>query len=361
MRVGIDYLPAVSHAPGVGRYTRELVRALAALEDGPELALLDVGRAPRPIGEPALGIAKSAARVTHVRSHASRRAATLLAPLLRRQADRWLGGVDVFQHTLLPALPVATARECLAVSEFPPAGSPADLLLAKTLARMAGVIVFCDDYKTRIAERYGVAAQRIHRTAVGADHWRRELDRLPPPSDPPTVLVLGALRPARAHVAVLRAIETLDARGTQLALVCIGREGPALDEFARALAASPVRERVRWQREVPERELPHTVGSASVLVHLAEDEGTAVTPLEAFAMGLAVVASPLPALEESLGDLATWIARSDAVRDPALLADSIALALASGGRDARERHARRFTWRACAEETAEVWRRVARS
>jgi glycosyltransferase involved in cell wall biosynthesis len=353
VRVGIDYLPAVSHAPGVGRYTRELVRALAALDDGPELALLDVGRARRFIGEPALGIAGSK-RVTLVRSNQSRRFATLL----RRHADRWLGGVDVFQHATLPTLRVATARECLAVSELPPPGAPADALVRRTLARMSGVIVFCDEYKARIADRYGVPAERIHRTPVGADHWRRELDVLPPRADPPAVLVLGALRPARAHLAVLRALETLDARGVPLGLIAIGRAGPAAQEFERAVSISPARERVRWHHEVSESELPHTVGSASVMVHLAEDEGTAVTPLEAFAMGLAVVASPLPALRESLGDLATWIDRADAVRDPALLADAIGIALASGDRDARARHAERFTWRACARATAEAWRRI---
>ena len=42
-RVGLDLWPATTHAPGAGRYARELVRALARLTAPPRLSLLDVG------------------------------------------------------------------------------------------------------------------------------------------------------------------------------------------------------------------------------------------------------------------------------------------------------------------------------
>jgi glycosyltransferase involved in cell wall biosynthesis len=363
VRVGIDYLPAVSHAPGVGRYTRELVRALVALESGPDLALLEIGRATRSIFEPALGVVGAGSRATRVKSSLPRRAYPWLAPILRGQADRLLGGVDVFHHVLLPPLPVARAGQTLAIAELPAKDSPADALLARTLRRIDGVIVFSADYKERILSRYGLASTQVHRTPVGCDHWRRELAERPEPTRPPTVLVLGALRPARRHLAILRAVEVLDARKTQVKLVFVGRAGPAADELKRAVTVSPVRDRVTWHADLAESELPRLVGSASVLVHLSDDEGTAVTPLEAFALGVAVVASPLPAFKESLGGLATWIENAEAVREPARLADALEIALSSGEtlaeRDARELHARNFTWRACAEATAEVWRRVA--
>ncbi len=365
MRIGIDYLPAVSHAPGVGRYTRELVRAVLQLDEGPDLALLEVGRATRSIFEPALGVVGAGSRVTRVKSALPRRAVPWLAPLFRRHADLWLGGVDLFQHVVLPTLPVLRAPQCLALAELPPEGSEADALLRRTLAKIDGVIVFSADFKERVMSLYGLASTRVHRTPVGCDHWRRELAERPEPTNPPTVLVLGALRPARRHVAILRAVEALAARKVEVKLLFVGRAGPAADELKRAVSSSPVRERVTWHEDAAENELPRIVGSASVLVHLADDEGTAVTPLEAFALGVAVVASPLPAFQESLGGLAAWIENGAAVREPARLADAIELGLLSAAqpahRDARELHARNFTWRACAEATAEVWRRVAGS
>ena len=46
-RVGIDYLQAVSHAPGVGRYAREMVRALVRQANCPDLRLFEWGRGGR--------------------------------------------------------------------------------------------------------------------------------------------------------------------------------------------------------------------------------------------------------------------------------------------------------------------------
>ena len=59
MRVGIDYWTAPTHAPGVGRYVRELVRALARRPDAPELALLELGPGAR-------GVPVEAVSYTHL-------------------------------------------------------------------------------------------------------------------------------------------------------------------------------------------------------------------------------------------------------------------------------------------------------
>lgn len=56
--IALDYTAAAGHAPGVGRYTRELVRALVR-EPGPPLSrlrLVEVGRAPRPMAGAPLGL-----------------------------------------------------------------------------------------------------------------------------------------------------------------------------------------------------------------------------------------------------------------------------------------------------------------
>ena len=53
--IGLDYTAGPGHAPGVGRYVRELVRALVRLE-GPPLKLIEVGRAPVPMEGAPLGL-----------------------------------------------------------------------------------------------------------------------------------------------------------------------------------------------------------------------------------------------------------------------------------------------------------------
>ena len=56
--IALDYTAGPGHAPGVGRYVRELVRALVRLPegDGLPLELLEVGRAPRPMEGAPLGL-----------------------------------------------------------------------------------------------------------------------------------------------------------------------------------------------------------------------------------------------------------------------------------------------------------------
>ena len=93
--VGIDYLSAVTHPPGVGRYLRELVRALVRLEQRPELRLLEVGGGSRVMEGPPLGLA-GAARVRRLRSRLPRRTLDLLSRM-GLGAARLLGGVGGFR------------------------------------------------------------------------------------------------------------------------------------------------------------------------------------------------------------------------------------------------------------------------
>jgi glycosyltransferase involved in cell wall biosynthesis len=368
LRIGIDYLPATTHAPGVGRYARELVRALVRLDDRPDLALYDVGRrppldvgAPPVVDEASLGLAIGDRRVTRVRADRSRRLLAAL-PFALGAADRALGGVDLFHHVLLDPPPVARALETIAVSEMPRAESDADRRLAHVLARMRAVFVFSAATREKLVSRYGLARDRIHPVPVGCEHWRRALVDLPPRTGVPLILVLGALRTERRHAAILAVAERLATRGVETRLHWIGRAGPALDDLRRAVESSPMRARIRWDATRPESEMPALVAGASVLVHLNDAEETPVTPLEAFAVGVPVVASRLAPFEESLGGLADLLDNAEIVREPERLDAALERAIASardeGECAARMLHARASSWERCAEATLAVWRAV---
>lgn len=367
MRIGIDYHAASTHASGVGRYARELVRALVQLDERPDLALYDVGRAARTIDERALGLTIGDPRVVRLQRDWSRRALRL-APLGLCAADRLLGGVDLFHHVLVDGPRVRRARQTIAIAALPAEGTGEAQRLRAALARMDGILVFSAHYHHEVSARFGIPPGRIHRVAVGCEHWRRELSSLPVRDEPPILLVLGALRAARRHVAILRALEVLQTRGTEVRLLLVGAhalEGEASScerEFRRALDGSCARDRVTIVSAAREREMPELVARARVFVHLDDDTGTPVTPLEAFAVGVPVVASRIPAFEEALGELASFVDNREILREPARLADAIALALASASdenaRDARMQLARAFTWERCARETLAAWRAI---
>lgn len=362
MKVGIDHHPARTHGPGVGRYSRELVRALVRLDDAPELALADIGKAKRTIGEPALGLQGSDVKRTPKVSSSSM--GRKMFATVRRSADGFVGGCDLFHRMLPDWPPVAKAREVIAVSELFEPGSDRDNELRAVLER-ADAITFSDATGRALQERYGLPAERIHRTPVGCDHWLRDLpedlDRWPAKKDPPQVLVLGAVHPRRRPERVLKAIEALRRERKTVHLLYVGQRTEQSDAFLRdGLGGSFARDQVLWNPNAGEGDLARLLATSSALIHLSEGEETAVTPLEGLAFGLPVLASRIPAFEEDLGTAARLLDPAEE-EDPALFGEALKEALDSDdetARAARRAHAERYSWARTAQATVTVYRKL---
>lgn len=355
MRVGLDHHPARIHGPGVGRYSRELVRALVRLPDGPEVLLSDIGRTSRTITEPALGLADAPRTAKVVSSGQGRRAFSLL----RRTADGILGGVDVYHRMLPDWPPVGRAREVLSVAELHPEGSEQDAALREALGR-ADAIVFSTSTKDALMSRHGLPEERVHLVPVGCDHWVRDLSDPPPAKkDPPQVLVLGAIHPRRRPERVLAGLEVLKRRRRECHLLYVGRRTEHSDEFLRTrLGGSIARDWVLWNPNADETNMARILASSSALVHMTEGEETAVTPLEGLASGLPVIASRVPAFEENLAGAARLMSPEEE-EDPEVVADAILAAIEGEGDPAeRARVAQAHTWAASARATVEVYRKV---
>lgn len=309
---------------------------------------------------PPLGLA-GAARVRRLRSRLPRRTLDLLSRM-GLGADRLLGGVDVF-HRVFPERPVSTrAAVSLALAELPAPGSAQDEAWGEACRGAAATLVFCEDYRMRVASRYDLDPGRVHALPVGCEHWARDLAVLPAPQEKPRLLVLGAIRQPRHPRRVLAAFEALRAGGHDARLCFIGRPGDEDHAFRAALDSSPAREEVTWIESPVEADMPAAVAASDVLVHLAEEEGSPVTPLEAFSLGLGVVASRLPSFEEALGDEALYVDLTETETSPTILADSLATAI-SARRDTEASARRRalagaFTWKENARLTSSIWQDV---
>jgi len=355
LRVGLDYQPAVTHWPGVGRYARELVRALVQLDACPELRLLELGGEARTIGEPALGLAGCRARVRRRRVRLPRRLLTWSGV----GADTLLGGVDLYQAVHPWGPRVARAARVLAVSELPAEGTEAEARLRARLVGFDHLLVFSRHGARELERRVQVAPERVHVVPVGCDHWRRALPEPPPRAAPAELLVLGALRRERAPERVLAAFERLHAEGAAGRLVLAGGRGDGAERFLDRLRTSPARGAVEWIERPREEELPARVARASALVHLSPGELSAVTPLEALSFGTPAVTLAGGAFEEILGDVAVAV-DAERAADPDALAAAVARALetARSEQAAAERVAlaSRFTWLANARATVDVWR-----
>ena len=348
MQVGIEYTLAARHAPGPGRYVRELVRALVQLADRPEISLFEGGRSPRILGAAALGLDGA--------EGVRRRSVRLPRRLIEAGCgigfglDRWLEGIDVLHHAQLSKLRSTRVREVIPAAEFP---ASSDLERVRNAWR---VLVFSRFMAAALADR-GVDPDRIAVVPVGADHWARELVAAPPRDVPPVIAVLGAVRATRYQHVVLAACERLRARGLEVTLDLLGR-APASDApFVAAAARSPMRDAISISTP-SEPEIPARLARASVLVHLEDAPGTPVTPLEALSLGVPVVCNRADAFVEALDGAARFV---DEFADPAVLADVIAAAIErrDEGVERRRATAAPFTWAANARATVEVWRQGA--
>ncbi|HMA36819.1 MAG TPA: glycosyltransferase family 1 protein, partial [Chloroflexia bacterium] len=178
----------------------------------------------------------------------------------------------------------------------------------------------------------------------------------------PYLLHSGALVRRKNLALLVRAFSRYCAAGADHAtvLALTGQPAPGMpgaDELLAAIAASPVRARIRLLGHVPAADLPPLYAGATLLVYPTLFEGQGLPPLEAMAAGTPVLASTTPAVAEVAasaavlvdpGDEAAWAAAlARLLPDPGLRAD-----LARRGRA----HAASYTWPLCAEATLAVYR-----
>jgi glycosyltransferase involved in cell wall biosynthesis len=171
-------------------------------------------------------------------------------------------------------------------------------------------------------------------------------------SDAPLAISVARFQPRKDHPTLLRAVAKIPE--LQLALVGEGELRPEMERLAESLGIS---DRVRFLGAQPN--LPGLLHMADVFVHSTHSEGFCIAALEGMAAGLPLVVTDSPGMTQMVGDagIATPLHDPDAlaqalsrvIRDPDLRNQLIA----NGQRRAME-----FDLQRCAEQHAELYRRV---
>jgi len=367
MRIGLDYRPALVNREGIGRYARELVRALIELGFGKSLGLFGYTLAGRRYRLAELGLTDSGAELVRLRLPA--RWIPRLLSRAGKGVDDLVGGCDVYHHTQPSLLDVRRARQVVTIFDCIyalDAGNPegpgflepevAERMTATAkamVARASRVLVPCRFVGAEAVLSLGADPMRVSVTGLGCDHV---LEHLPPGGFPrserPYVLTVSRVDRRKNHVRLLEAFERLVRDGKPHRWVVAGPRGHGAEDFERALARSPVADRVEWRRDVRDAELPRLYAQADVLVWASLSEGFGLPPLEAMACGTPVVTSFVTAMPEVCGDAAFLVEPTDSERifeatrrliDEPELAEEHVLR----GR----RRARQFTWKQCAKDT----------
>ena len=368
MRIGLDGQPLTKPRTGVGHYTFELARALATRrpEDSFELVAAD--------SFPASIIRETAStpnlRAVSVKANVlMRRWSSIGLPRYMRQA-----ALDLFHGTNYQ-LPLMNAkRNVLTVHDlsfltYPATHDPrfarrARWRLPIMLRAASRIITPTEAIKDELSSRFNLDPFRITVTPEAPREsffpMKREdttdvRQRLGIEND--FILFVGTIEPRKNLQTLVRAFERISRETDRRPqLVIAGGEGWLTDDFEHLVHGSVFRERMRLTGYLTDEELRALYSSCKVFVSPSLYEGFGLPPLEAMACGAPVIASRIPAHEETLKDNARLIEPTD----ESALANAIVELL----KDERAReslvnaglaHVAKFSWRRTAEITWNVY------
>jgi glycosyltransferase involved in cell wall biosynthesis len=337
---------------GTEWYSREIIRALAAIEDRPSLTLY----------------------------HRSKRATRLSAPRVRHRLVRmprlWtqvgLSAAmlrDRPQALFVPShvIPLVHPASVVTIHDLgflhEPSAHPRQqrLMLDATTrwnARVARrVVAVSSQTKADLVQHYEVPSDRITVVHSGVDSERfRQLDPTAVLQQfgitRPYLLFLSTVQPRKNVVRLIEAFEALGER--DLNLVIAGRSGWLADQIERRVAGSDVGSRIWRMGYVANEAIPALYNGAAAFVLPSLYEGFGMGVLEAMACGCPVVTSNRSSLPEVAGDAAVLIDpyNVESLRDGIrrVLDPNVREALVAAGL----RRAATFTWQRAAQETLTV-------
>lgn len=356
MRVGLDATPLLGQPTGVGRHVAGLLTGFATLDEPAETRLVAFtwrGRSPLAgFAGPRVVLARHRAPARLLRACWQ---ATGAPPV-----ELLSGSVDVFHATNFVLPPTRRARGVLTVHDLafldqPDTLHPASLAYRKLVpAGLARADVVCAPTRVvadALASRFGLDPTRVVVTPNGLDErWLAGVQPFAP----------GWLAERQLPPEYLLFVGTQEPRKNLPVLLTAHRELPGAPPLVLAGPAGwgprpPADHRVRRTGYLEDAQLARLVAGARLLVLPSAAEGFGLTALEAFACGVPVVCSDLPALREVLGDLAAYATPGDPAALHAALGAALRQPPGLGAGDRRAR-AQEFTWPKAAQAALRAYR-----
>lgn len=380
MRIGIDYTSAVRQGAGIGRYTRELVRALMRQDVQNQYTFLAAcGGVPDPGA--ALQDISPHTNARTLRLPLSDRALNVLWHRLRvPMAVEWLtGALDIYHSPDFSLPPVRRAHTILTVHDLsfmrvPECSDPhlrAYLLQVVPASVRRADVVLADSESTRrdVMELLQVPAARVQVVYAGVEErFQRirdaralEMVRQRYQLPPRFVLAVGTLQPRKNYERLIEAYARLErAIRSQVKLVIVGGEGWMYEGIYHRVHELKLQDTVLFPGFVADEHLPALYSLAELLAFPSLYEGFGLPPLEAMACGTPVVCSNASSLPEVVGSAALAFNPLDV--------NALTEALARGLGDPSLRavlaqrgliQARYFTWSQAAARLLEVYEATA--
>lgn len=381
MRIGLDYTSAATQGAGIGRYTRELVRALLAVPSPHHYAFFYAS--PARIDESAFSLQPAAGQPPTIRrvpihdKWLMRLWHRLRVPL---PVETFVGKVDLFHSpdfTLPPTRPgvptLLTVHDLSFVRDPDSAWPSLRAFLNKAVPRSVqrATHVLADSLATKndLIELFGTPAGKITVLYSGVEarfapvRDQAEIDRVCARYELPRpfILSVGTLQPRKNYGRLIEAFARIAAEGPDH-LVIAGGKGWLYESIFEQAKSLGLEQRVHFPGFVDDADLPALYSAARLFAYVSLYEGFGLPLLEAMACGTPVIASNVSSLPEVVGDVGLQV-------DPRSV-DDIARALQQMTEqpELRERsigpglaRAKSFTWEKAARELLAIYDQVAHS
>lgn len=375
--VGIDVTAALTQGGGIGRYTRELVRALVGHDDGYNYTLFSA-RPPAklPVPDPL----PEANNVRYRQAPLDSRWLYRLWYRLRLPlpVQTFTGRVDLFHSPdfVLPPLwgqvPTLLTVHDLSFLHYPQTFTPAlvnylNRVVPRSIRRATHILADSEATKADLVELWQVAPEKVTVLYSGVDALFRPVTRprqIKPVrekyglGDAPYLLSVSTIQPRKNYQTLIRAFRPV-AEQWPHNLVIAGGKGWLYEEVLAEVTRQGLADRVHFAGFVADEDLPALYSDASLFLFPSLYEGFGLPLLEAMACGVPVVTSKASSLPEVAGEAALQLPPEDEVAWSAamhtLLGDGQQRAhlVAAGFLQAR-----RFTWQKSARQLFQVYRQL---
>lgn len=384
MIIGIDYTAALHQGAGIGRYSRELVRAVIRAGQQHQYRLFYAAGELAPTSPHAGQLRQLVAEHPNVRAipiPLSPRRLTQIWQRLRAPlpVELFTGRVDIL-HAPDFVLPPTRARTLLTVhdlsflvhpeltvpsmvrylsSAVPRSVRRANHILADSEATKRDLVRLLHADPSRTSVVYpGLSSGFGPVTPELAAHVRAKL-KLPERF----LVFVSTFSPRKNVVRLIEAFAALtqnNAIAPDVALVLSGQRGWMDEQIFEAIEHANLGDRLRWVRFLDDADLPAVYNLATATVYPSLYEGFGLPALEALACGSPVVTANNSSLPEVVGEAAVLIEATSV----ASIASGIERVLNDGAlreqlRVAGFQQARHFTWEAAAQQVLACYSRIA--
>ncbi len=323
MRIGIDYTPAYEQGGGIGRLTRDLVTALAKLDNRTQYKLFVSGSKqsdfPQKMAQnfewkPTSLSPKWLARIWH--------RTKLPLPI-----EILMGQIDLFHatdFTLPPTLPstrtIVTVHD-LSFVRVSDTASPKlkkylDKLVPRSINNATHVIADSKATKDDLIDLYDTPSNKITVLLSGINSryhkitnnyssmtMRNKYD-IP---DVPYIFSIGTIQPRKNYSRLIQALKLLRQSGYDLHLVIAGGKGWLEDEMYKTLDETQLHEAVHLIGFADDEDVVKLYNAAECVAFPSLYEGFGFPVLEGMACGTPVLTSNVSSLPEVAGDAAIMV------------------------------------------------------